>query len=183
MSTGSRAHHIVASLALLALPLTAPPALPAEGGPRAPAAAAAATHVPMDRASYFGGGNLQAIWKDLESRQAINQRIVEGGSYSVNVRIVRPDDAPLVHGSSADVWIVQAGTATAVTGGELLEPAKRANTDDIAGKSIRGGAEQALKQGDVVFVPPGVPHAFSNLKGFRALLIRFDVPAPAGARP
>ena len=177
MNTGTRSHRTVIAAATALAVIASPASRPAE------AAAPAAGHVPGDRASYFGNGDLQAIWKDLESRQVINQRIVEGGSYSVNVRIVRPSDAPLVHRNSADVWVVTAGTATAVTGGELLNAALRPNSDDTAGTAIRGGTDQSLKQGDIVFVPPGVPHAFKDLKGFRAFLIRFDVPGGAAPRP
>ena len=181
MKTGTRAHRIVVAVAAALAASASPAVLPAEAA--APAAAPAAAHVPTDRASYFGNSDLQTIWKDLESRQVINQRIVEGGSYSVNVRIVRPSDAPLVHKNSADVWLVMAGTATAVTGGELLNAAQRPNSDDTAGTAIRGGTDQPLKPGDVVFVPPGVPHAFKDLKAFRAFLIRFDVPGGAASRP
>jgi quercetin dioxygenase-like cupin family protein len=45
---------------------------------------------------------------------------------------------------------------------------------DIAGTSIKGGVEQPLKAGDVLYVPPGVPHGFKDIQGFRAFLVRFD---------
>jgi dTDP-4-dehydrorhamnose 3,5-epimerase-like enzyme len=67
-----------------------------------------------------------------------------------------------------------AGTATAITGGQLLDPQKRPNVDDEAGSSIRGGTEQPLKPGDILYIPPGVAHGFKDVKGFRAFLIRFD---------
>ena len=126
------------------------------------------------KASYFAAAELQKIWTDLETRQVINQRVVEGGAYSINIRIVRPGDAPLVHAHSADIWIAMDGAATAVTGGQLLDGKKRGTTDDMAGSGIANGTEQPLKPGDIVFVPAGVPHGFKNVKGFRAYLIRFD---------
>ena len=43
-----------------------------------------------------------------------------------------------------------------------------------AGSAIKGGVEQPLKPGDVLYVPPGVPHAFKDINGFRAFLIRMD---------
>lgn len=160
-----------------------PMALAADSAP-APAAvtaaAAANNRVPGDRATFFANADLQEIWKDLEARQVINQRIVEGGSYSVNVRIVKPNDAPLVHQTSFDLWVVTAGSATAITGGELLNPVKRPVPDDTAGSAIRGGTDRAIKQGDIVFIPPGVPHGFKDLKDFRAFLIRFEARPSAG---
>ena len=137
-------------------------------------AAPAAPPAPTDKAAYFANSDLQNIWKDLEARQVLNKRVLEGGAYSINIRIVKPADPPLMHAKSLDVWLVSAGSATAITGGKLLEIKKRPNSDDAEGASIMGGVEQALKTGDVLYVPPGVPHGFKDIKGFRAFLIRFD---------
>ena len=135
----------------------------------------AAAPVPArDKATYFANSDFQSIWKDLEAKQVLNKRVLEGGSYSINVRIVRPTDAPLVHAASLDIWLVTAGSATAVTGGKLIDGKKRPNSDDEAGASIEGGTEQPLKAGDVLYVPAGVAHGFKDIQGFRAFLIRFD---------
>ena len=135
---------------------------------------AAAPPAPTDKAAYFTNSDLQNIWKDLEARQVLNKRVLEGGAYSINIRIVKPTDAPLVHAQSLDIWLVSAGSATAVTGGKLVDVKKRPNSDDAAGSSITGGVEQPLKAGDVLYVPPGIPHGFKDIQGFRAFLIRFD---------
>ena len=129
---------------------------------------------PTGKAGYFANSDIQNIWQDLEARQVLNKRVLEGGTHSINVRIVTPKDAPLVHANSLDIWLVQAGGATAVTGGELLDAKKRPNSDDVAGSAIKGGTEQPLKPGDVLYVPPGVPHGFKDIAGFRAFLIRID---------
>ena len=137
-------------------------------------AAPASNAIPTDKASYFANADLQTIWKELEAKQTSNKRILEGGTNSVNVRIVTPSNKPLVHHQSVDVWVVVAGSATAITGGELLNPTQRANADDIEGTEIRGGVLQPLKAGDLIFVPPGIPHGFKDVKDFRAFLIRYD---------
>ncbi|HXJ03078.1 MAG TPA: hypothetical protein VNH44_17800 [Micropepsaceae bacterium] len=140
----------------------------------AASAQAAAPAPASDKATYFANSDLQNIWKDLEAKQVLNKRVLDGGPYSINIRIVRPTDAPLIHAQSLDIWLVTAGTATAVTGGKLLDIKKRPNSDDAAGTSIMGGVEQPLKTGDVLYVPAGVPHGFKDIQGFRAFLIRFD---------
>ena len=147
-----------------------PPTLPAQA-----LAAAPAPPAPTDKIGYWPNTDLQATWKDLEARQVLNKRVMDGGTFSINIRIVKPGDAPLVHSKSCDVWVVQAGTATAVTGGTLINPQKRAGVDDVAGTEIQGGVEQPLTAGDVLYVPPGVPHGFKDVKGFRGFLIRFDL--------
>jgi hypothetical protein len=138
------------------------------------AQAPAAPPAPTDKAAYFQNSDLQNIWKDLEARQVLNKRVLEGGAYSINIRIVKPTDAPLVHAASLDIWLVSAGSATAVTGGHLVDGKKRPNSDDEAGTAIMGGVEQPLKAGDVIYVPPGIPHGFKDIQGFRAFLIRFE---------
>ena len=59
-----------------------------------------------DKATYFANSDLQNVWKDLEARQVLNKRVLEGGAYSINIRIVKPTDAPLVHAKSLDIWLV-----------------------------------------------------------------------------
>jgi mannose-6-phosphate isomerase-like protein (cupin superfamily) len=137
------------------------------------AGTAAAPAAPTDKAAYFSATDIQAIWKDEEAKQVINKRVLEGGSHSINIRIVLPTNAPLVHALSADTWVVMEGSATAVTGGELMEAKRNPNSDDMSGSSIKGGIEQPLKAGDILFVPPGVAHGFKDIKGFRAYLIRY----------
>ena len=151
----SLAIALVSAVALQQAPAQAPPA-------------------PTDKAAYWPNIDIQNIWKDLEAKQVINQRVMEGGTYSLNIRIVKEGDAPLVHAKSCDLWIVQSGSATAITGGKLVNGKKRPNSDDEAGDLIAGGIEKPLKPGDVLYVPPSVPHGFKDVKGFRAFLVRWE---------
>jgi len=160
--------HMIVALAAMTLWGGAAYGQAAPGGARTPPPA------PVGKAGYFANSDIQNIWKDLEARQVLNQRVLEGGSHSINIRIVTPKDAPLAHASSLDIWLVTAGSATAVTGGQLLDSKKRPNSDDVAGTSIQGGVEQPLKASDVLYVPPGVPHGFKDIDGFHAFLIRLD---------
>jgi len=61
------------------------------------------------------------------------------------------------HETQADVFVVQSGTATllvggTMVGGETVEPHEKRN-----GK-IEGGVRNQLSAGDVVRIPPKVPH-------------------------
>lgn len=141
-----------------------------------PAAPPVRPPAPTDRAGYWGAPGMQDIWKKLEATGVLNNRVAEGGTFSINIRIVTEKDAPLVHSFTADVWIAVEGSAVAVTGGKLVDGKKRPNSDDEAGTSIQGGTDRLLKPGDILYVPPGVAHGFKDIKGFRGYLIRFDVP-------
>ena len=41
------------------------------------------------------------------------------------------------------------------------------------GKTVRNGVRRGVHAGDILYVPPNLPHHFVDVNGFRALLIRF----------
>ena len=131
-----------------------------------------------DKTMFWSAADIEARWKENEARKRANSRIFDGpANISANVRIVLPNDEPLTHVDTADLWLVMAGEAVARTDGQLAP----------GGKSIVNGMSRPVHAGDVLYVPPGVPHHFTDVKGFRAWLIRFDVvgwrqiiAAPAG---
>jgi mannose-6-phosphate isomerase-like protein (cupin superfamily) len=64
-----------------------------------------------------------------------------------------------LHKIKADVIVIQTGTATLVTGGEMLDP-KDTAPNEVQGSSIRGGVSREIGPGDVIEIPAGVPHEF-----------------------
>jgi len=64
-----------------------------------------------------------------------------------------------LHKIKADVIVIQTGTATLVTGGEMLDP-KDTGPNEVQGSSIKGGVSREIGPGDVIEIPPGVPHQF-----------------------
>lgn len=153
----------------------------ARGGGAAPAAAAggregragqaAAPPVPklsIDKTMFWTAAGIDARWKENDALKRINSRIFDGpANISANVRIVLPGDLPQAHEGTADVWLVTAGEAIARTDGQIV--------DANGAKTIRNGMTRTVHTGDLLYVPPGVPHHFTDMKGFRAWLIRYDV--------
>ena len=69
-----------------------------------------------------------------------------------------------VHDKETDTIYVLAGSATFVTGGNMVggavtEPGQQRGTD------IQGGDARPLVKGDVIVVPAGVPHWFKEVRG------------------
>jgi mannose-6-phosphate isomerase-like protein (cupin superfamily) len=64
-----------------------------------------------------------------------------------------------VHQAVADVVVVQSGTATLVTGGEVVDPVTT-GPKEIGGSSITGGVSRTVAAGDVYEIPAGVPHQY-----------------------
>ena len=64
-----------------------------------------------------------------------------------------------VHKAKADVIVIQTGSATLVTGGEVIDPVTT-GPNEIQGSSIKGGVKRTVGPGDVIEIPAGVPHHF-----------------------
>ena len=158
-------------------PLPAP--VPPRGGGAAPPAPV--PDLATDKTMFWPASDIEARWKENERLKRINSRIFNGpANISANVRIVLPGDPPLKHEDTADLWLVTAGEAVARTDGDIV---------DVNGAAtVRNGMARPVRAGDLLYVPPGVPHHFTDMKGFRAWLIRFDVEGwaqrtePAGRR-
>lgn len=64
-----------------------------------------------------------------------------------------------VHQVKADVIVIQTGTATLVTGGDIMDPTPT-GPNELQGSSLKGGVSRQVGPGDVIEIPPGLPHQF-----------------------
>jgi glc operon protein GlcG len=88
----------------------------------------------------------------------------QGRNYMVHAsRRDRAGEAE-VHVVDTDVFYVQGGSATFVTGGKLAAPRTLA-VNEIRGDSIVGGESRRLTKGDVITVANGTPHWFKDVQG------------------
>lgn len=67
-----------------------------------------------------------------------------------------------VHEKDADIIYVLQGSATFVTGGNVIDP-KPTAPNEIRGKEIDGGETRTITKGDVIIVPAGTPHWFKEV--------------------
>jgi mannose-6-phosphate isomerase-like protein (cupin superfamily) len=67
------------------------------------------------------------------------------------------DGQPEWHETQADVFFVQAGSATLIVGG-TLSGAKLVEPHEQRGGTIQGAVRQKLSAGDVVRIAPKTPH-------------------------
>jgi mannose-6-phosphate isomerase-like protein (cupin superfamily) len=86
------------------------------------------------------------------------------GSHALQVNRRTADGGAEVHMGKADVFVIQSGAAALVTGGEVVDP-KTIGPGEILGARVQGGVRHELAAGDVVEIPPGVPHQFLVPKG------------------
>ncbi len=69
-----------------------------------------------------------------------------------------------VHPRDTDIFYVTEGEATIVTGGTPVNP-KTAASGEVSAEKISGGVPRRLTKGDVLVVPAGVPHWFTEVDG------------------
>ena len=68
------------------------------------------------------------------------------------------------HDHDTDIFYVLDGTATFVTGG-TIEGSRSTGPGETRGKEIKGGVTHHLAKGDVIVIPAGVPHWFTEVGG------------------
>lgn len=69
---------------------------------------------------------------------------------------------PAIHTRSQDIYIITKGKALMTYKGELVEPYKddvEKDHETIRGKDIKNGETFEIKEGDIICIPPNVPHA------------------------
>lgn len=72
-----------------------------------------------------------------------------------------PGDAE-VHDIDTDIFYVFEGTATLVSGGEMVEP-RTVGPNEHRAASTRGGESRRVTKGDVIVIPRSVAHWFNEV--------------------
>lgn len=109
-------------------------------------------------------------------------RVIESGEHYLGVAMVQrtnADQNALIHDKIDEIYYVLDGNGTLVTGGTLVNPKETKSSAAIgpgwSGSSIQGGQSRRVSPGDVVFIPAGVPHMYSQLDGtIHYLVYRVD---------
>ena len=136
-------------------------------------------------ATDITAADVQAFLNQLP-RNAISDRpirVVDVGGYKVAVYgVLRPksvkQDAVMHETRVTEVYQMLEGAGTLVTGGKLVDQDK--GTTGGVGKTFRGsridgGVTRRVTKGDIVIIPAGTPHWWSELDGdITYLIIRPD---------
>ena len=147
----------------------------------ATAASAQVRSQPATTALYASSAELQASVSGGTAVTNLTKgfRVARAGNDRVSIDIIkrtRPEEGPIVHQTVTEIYQVLGGGGTLMTGGMLLngKPAlgpdgKPLNPESIgpsiSGTKIMGGQSRHVAVGDVVLIPPGTPHKFTQLDG------------------
>jgi mannose-6-phosphate isomerase-like protein (cupin superfamily) len=142
-------------------------------------------------ATYVSAADIQANLNGAPSAATNPQpniRVVDAGGYNVAVGVLHrpqtPPGAAAVHFKVSEIYHVMDGAGTLVTGGTMVN-AKTRPADALSvrledgpgasGTAIQGGVTRKIKAGDVVVIPAGVPHWFSEIEGsITYVVVRVD---------
>ena len=104
------------------------------------------------------------------------------GGHKASVALLRrtkAETSALIHDYVTEIYQIMDGTGTIVTGGMLMDPKESDLTRVNAGMSHtgmhHGGESRKVKPKDVIIVPAGMAHRFSELDGpITYLVYRFE---------
>ena len=128
---------------------------------------------PTDTAADFPLAEIEAIIEDMDETQRATTRLLEGGSFNVNIRRLQNAETALMHPRTTDVYVIREGAGTLVTGGQIVDE-RGQPVEGQRGAAIRGGSERLVSAGDLVFIPAGVPHGIRDTDGITWFNIRFE---------
>lgn len=112
--------------------------------------------------------------------QPIKLADVLGGKASVaTLHRAKPEASALIHDSVTETYYILSGSGTIVTGGSLggAKPIDLSKFNAGMGQSGTriGGESRKVKPGDIIIIPAGLPHSFSQLDGpISYLVYRFE---------
>jgi mannose-6-phosphate isomerase-like protein (cupin superfamily) len=126
-------------------------------------------------ATDITAADVQAFVKQLPPNAVSDRpiRVVDVGGYKVGVYgVFRPksvkQDAVLHETRVTEVYQMLEGAGTLVTGGTLVDPDKGTVGGvgrTVRGSRIEGGVSRRVTKGDIVIIPAGTPHWWSQLDG------------------
>lgn len=144
-------------------------------------ASAAAPPVP---ATFITAAEAAAILEAQVAKGVVDQPIkasdIHGGKASVAwLHRVKAEAGALIHNEVTETYYIVKGGGTLVTGGSLGNPKptdlSRVNAGMSQQGTRQGGEARRVGPGDIIIIPAGLAHSFSELDGpISYLVFRFQ---------
>jgi mannose-6-phosphate isomerase-like protein (cupin superfamily) len=144
-----------------------------------------ATVVPAP-AAVVSAETIEATMKQSIANNTLDKKInetpIKGGIFRVGVvHRTNPEPRALLHDDLTEVYQIIQGSGTLVTGGTPQEARPVSDPPNLGPTpsyyvTQLGGVSQRVKAKDVVVIPAGLPHRFSQLDGpIEYVIYRFEV--------
>jgi uncharacterized protein GlcG (DUF336 family)/mannose-6-phosphate isomerase-like protein (cupin superfamily) len=124
-----------------------------------------------------GSANGAAFFNEqtVADKFATGGLLLDAGSYKLDAGRREAPGEVEYHAHTVDVMHVVDGTATVLTGGEMVG-VRSAGDGELRAESVLGGNPHELSAGDVLAVPAGVPHQFTQVSDpFLYFVVKVEV--------
>ena len=142
---------------------------------------------PPPPATFVGAAEIESTLRESITNNTLDKRVAlaPGPRGTVRVGVVhRSTQEPraLMHDELTEIYQIIEGSGTLVTGGAMTGCAPVADPPNLGPTksyfcTMTAGVSQKVKPKDVIIVPAGTPHKFSQLDGpISYVIYRFEAP-------
>ena len=94
-----------------------------------------------------------------QAHQVYGSSLEAGHGFRLSANKREASGIPELHQKVDDIFVIESGEATLITGGTIVGP-KTTAADEVRGQSIQGGTKRTISTGDFVHIPANTPHQF-----------------------
>jgi mannose-6-phosphate isomerase-like protein (cupin superfamily) len=111
----------------------------------------------------------------IDDQKFAFQQLGTYDNHNIGISHREGDGSAEIHETQVDIFFVEAGEATLLVGGKVIEP-KTVKPHEIRGTSLEGGRPMQLTPGDIVHIPAKVPHQLKIAAGkkFTYTVVKVD---------
>ncbi|MDB4915345.1 MAG: hypothetical protein JWM95_2989 [Gemmatimonadetes bacterium] len=132
-------------------------------------------------ATIISADRLRAIGDSLPPAASRTAQLARGSGYTYALTHRDSSGGIERHRDWTDVFVVESGSATMLTGG-VNEGAQETTSGEWRGGTLRGATSAPIKVGDIVEVPAGTPHQMLLRSGERISYLAIKIATAAADR-
>ena len=120
----------------------------------------------------------RALSTKVGADHSSRETLADYGDHRFRLLYRDADGLPEQHDHIVDVVIVQSGEGVLQLGGTMIGKKTGSGPGEFLGTRLDGGERHPLNPGDVVHIPPTVPHSFLVPAGKHITYVLVKFPAP-----
>jgi hypothetical protein len=117
-----------------------------------------------------------ALSKNVAADHSSRETLADYGDHRFRMLYRDADGVPEQHDGIVDIVFVQSGEGTLLLGGKMIGQRAGAGAGEYTGTGIDGGERHPLRPGDIVHIPPKIPHSFLVPAGKHLTYVLLKIP-------
>lgn len=102
-------------------------------------------------------GQIALLSQEARTSGSSGSTLGDYGTHAIKISERTVSGGAEIHAHFDDIMFVTGGTATLITGGEVMD-ARLGNNGETTGSGIHNGQSHSIAEGDVIHIPAGTPH-------------------------